>query len=984
MDEEGELETWEYQGGTFTNVSSWTEVGSKAIDKLDDESITSIASISSDSNYQNSLIFHVLKESSISVNANIDIDTLLFKRGFFYSNNGSAIEDSETSSINATWYSPLIILQKKYGKTLYTDFEANVPYSFYDSNRTFISGGTVFNVNNNIEIPSNAYYIRYSIGQGTIKDKINLSSINIFAKADKAKIIDPEKIFINEETLHEVLAKKANKEDINEVSNEVDSIADSFIEKTLITNIAPESSEWSKGFWNNGIVADGSTSSSPNVRWISPFINLENVEGEITSNLAGNYSYAFYADNEEVLSYGNDFKNSNPISKLENAKYLRVASGAGKSGEDSYTEGIAISALLSGRKVIDPVEILIENKALPEVLNEKANKGDIDNINTKVDSVLNLFKISKVSINISPDKSKWIKGFFYNNNGNIIEDSDTTSPNSRWLTDEIDILSYEPQITTDSSINLQYCFYDSTHTYISGGGNFNVNLPITIPSNAVYVRFANTQTAADQSSLEIQYNIFAIGDGYVIDPEEIHIGDQTLPEALDNVNIDEEVEFDKKWATISTNVNPLYGKHFFSIGDSHTAVGQFQKYIAQQAGASNHVIQASVIDGKTYFSFDDDADAHEQTIGQNDYMDKILTAIESGVNMDYLIFEDTHLTEWGEIDDSIKPIQITTKQGIYPDVFASRQEAINKVTNEIADIVSTLGINSDQAGFTLKYQTSASQVLKFGFSSGSALNGTYEVSVIVDGVSFTRTLTEGMTLEECVFDLNDYEYSEDVDWSNEHKGEHGYTEITLNYIGTKTEGFQVAILNVPDECNLQLTESPTITQVTADIVYMYYGVGTEGLNTASNWLTNSGNLLWKTPNLLIGAIKYLKEHMPNCKIIFLGLPGYRSQNIVATYDSDGSITNDGARRADNSIDYRAILNSSTQQNARIARNQTKKVAEYFGDIQYINVYANSEITPENAYELPDGTRTDYYDWYNSHCRTEGYNAWARCILQFIE
>ena len=31
--EAGLLDTWEYQGGTFTNVSSWAEVGSKAFDE---------------------------------------------------------------------------------------------------------------------------------------------------------------------------------------------------------------------------------------------------------------------------------------------------------------------------------------------------------------------------------------------------------------------------------------------------------------------------------------------------------------------------------------------------------------------------------------------------------------------------------------------------------------------------------------------------------------------------------------------------------------------------------------------------------------------------------------------------------------------------------------------------------------------------------------------------------------------------------------
>ena len=33
LDEAGLLDTWEYQGGTFTNVSSWAEVGSKAFDE---------------------------------------------------------------------------------------------------------------------------------------------------------------------------------------------------------------------------------------------------------------------------------------------------------------------------------------------------------------------------------------------------------------------------------------------------------------------------------------------------------------------------------------------------------------------------------------------------------------------------------------------------------------------------------------------------------------------------------------------------------------------------------------------------------------------------------------------------------------------------------------------------------------------------------------------------------------------------------------
>ena len=34
MDDAGQLETWEYQGGTFTNVSSWAEVGAKLLSEL--------------------------------------------------------------------------------------------------------------------------------------------------------------------------------------------------------------------------------------------------------------------------------------------------------------------------------------------------------------------------------------------------------------------------------------------------------------------------------------------------------------------------------------------------------------------------------------------------------------------------------------------------------------------------------------------------------------------------------------------------------------------------------------------------------------------------------------------------------------------------------------------------------------------------------------------------------------------------------------
>lgn len=773
---------------------------------------------------------------------------------------------------------------------------------------------------------------------------------------------------------------------------------------TYAVNIAPDKSEFKRGFFyaNNGnIIVDENTDSS-NAVWFSPLIEIVNISSdELITDSSANLRYAFYDVKKTYISGAGQFNKNIPITKPENAVYIRYSiwQGAVKDNASISVYNIFVQKT-EDVWVVDADKLKVGDKPVKQYVDDTINETVGDTKET-VEKLLPNFKSKTADptlTNIAPDKSLWKKGFFYINNGNIQEDAESTSPNVRWFTNEIDLSDKTGEITVENAKvgNVQYIFYDVSHVYISGG-LFSKSKPLSRPDNSVYVRFANTQPASGQSTYETQMNIYTYvipkTEDLVIDEMKIEVNGKTLPDALNEkmnkddvvaVTSDEEVVFDNRWAKISAIVNPLKGKHFFSIGDSHTAVGQLQKYIAEQAGATFHTIQPKVIDGVTYFSFDDNEKGQEQTIGQNNYMDIILTALNSDVTMDYLIFEDTHLTEWGEINNSIKPIQITSKQGVYPQVFATRQDALNKVKNEIADIVSTLGIDSEQAGFTLQYQSLASQVLKFGFSEGETLNMTGEVSVIVDGVKFTRTLTEGMTLEECVFDLNDYEYAEDVEWKNEHKGEHGYTEITLTYTGSLTSGWTIAKLEVPRGCNLQLIEEPTVESVLTNIVYMYYGTDISGLNTASNWRTAGGGLNWTTPNLLIGAIKYLKEQLPTCKIVFLGLPAYRSKDAVAEYDTNGNITNDGAKRADGTIDYRAILNSSTQKNGRIARSQTKKVAEYFGDIQYINVYANSEITPENAYVLPDGSRTSYYDWYNSHCKTEGYNAWGRCVLQFIE
>lgn len=811
-----------------------------------------------------------------------------------------------------------------------------------------------------------------------------------------------EQDYYDKTTTDEELKKRDNK--LTELDTEIENTRYGLKQEnvTHTVNISPDKSEFKRGFFysNNGSIIEDADTESVNALWFSQLIDISDISSnEITTDSAGNLRHAFYDANQSYISGSEQFNVNVPISKPETAKYFRYAIGQGEIKDNSLINIYSVFVQKTEEVwVVDADKLKVNERPIKEYIDETVEEN-IGNTKDTVDKLASNFKqqtADPVLTNIAPDKSLWKKGFFYTATGQVIEDADNTSINTRWFTDEIDLSDTTGQITTEEEGNIQYIFYDIAHSYISGG-MFSKIKPLDRPENAMFARFANTISASGESEFNAQINIYTYvipkTENLVIDETKIEVNGKSLPDALDEkinkddvvvVTSDEENDFDKRWATISTTVNPLKGKHFFSIGDSHTGVGQFQKYIAEQAGATYHTVQSKAIDGTTYYSFDDNEKAHEQTIGQNNYMDIVLTALNSGVTMDYLIFEDTHLTEWGEINDDIKPIQITTKQGVYPQVFATRQDALDKVKNEIADIVSTLGINSEQAGFTLQYLSSASQILKFGFSEGETLNMTGEVSVIVDGVKFTRTLTEGMTLEECVFDLNDYEYAEDVDWKNEHKGEHGYTEITLTYTGSLTSGWAIAQLEVPEGCNLQLIEEPTVESVLTNIVYMYYGADISGLNTASNWKTAGGGLNWTTPNLLIGAIKYLKEQLPSCKIVFLGLPAYRSQDAVAEYDDNGNITNDGAKRADGTIDYRAILNSSTQKNGRIARSQTKKVAEYFGDIQYINVYANSEITPENAYVLPDGKRTDYYDWYNSHCKTEGYNAWGRCILQFVE
>lgn len=233
--------------------------------------------------------------------------------------------------------------------------------------------------------------------------------------------------------------------------------------------------------------------------------------------------------------------------------------------------------------------------------------------------------------------------------------------------------------------------------------------------------------------------------------------------------------------------NPLYGKHFVCLGDSHKAMSSFLPYLASITGGIYHTTSEKNVDGVPHVFIDEIDRGVSKKAFPYDFAADIQSLIDAEIPIDYLIIENCHLGDKTKWDNAITSFPFVGYQKIvYPTKFNSLADLNSHLTNELwPSIILELGINDIKKSIEFQYLASASQTLVFSFTEGETLNTDVTVTIKFgeDGNPINTTLTTGMSLDECVSKINDWAFQEYSDWTNANKGTTGITEIDLSYSG---------------------------------------------------------------------------------------------------------------------------------------------------------------------------------------------------------
>ena len=454
--------------------------------------------------------------------------------------------------------------------------------------------------------------------------------------------------------------------------------------------------------------------------------------------------------------------------------------------------------------------------------------------------------------------------------------------------------------------------------------------------------------------------------------------------------VNAEISTEGMVTTDSRSNHPMYGKHFFAFGDSHTEghSRELWQVLCELTGAIYHTLFRKKVSDGTYHFFsattsttdysllidEEDTGIEVNCDGFNwaQYAHAAYTYAQSkGFHIDYILVENCHFNKWNFYNDdgSVKeniPIVLLNKTKVYSQIFENATAVMNFVSQDanIAKVVDELGFDSIDSSFDLRYGT-ASQELVFSFSNGNTLS-TDCVAKIHFGndtsKTISTTLSSGMSLTDCIDAINQWAFNEYSTWVNPSKGTQGNTKILLNY-SSEVGGDSSTIANfeVTNSANLVM-QQPTISVNATSWIHEYGLKDISGLRKSSSWLRSGGYVNWSLPNAMLGAMQYIGEHSPKTKFVFLGI---WNNEMKEEY-----------KYADNSVNPYDLIKSSSYQAGQTSKKSIKDIAELFG-WQYIDVDKLCGITPFNV------TPT-FNDYNNVHMKKDGYRVSAECIAKYIK
>lgn len=398
--------------------------------------------------------------------------------------------------------------------------------------------------------------------------------------------------------------------------------------------------------------------------------------------------------------------------------------------------------------------------------------------------------------------------------------------------------------------------------------------------------------------------------------------------------------------------NSLYGKNIYSLGDSLSVSGDWQKRLCKLTGAkfdSNLNYQNFSYGGTATYS------------GLNSGRDRAKKLVEyakKGNQVDYVFLEninDVNKVGTEDISTDGLPLMLGDVISFTDRVFGTYTECITYFRENINSIIG--GITPKVGSEIILYYSGEKTSTNINVIGSPKKSG--QITIIVGGRSYGIQVTANMTTKEVVNKILEYSYEGYTDElasdgvSVTFTALDASTSADVSFVDTDSTGIEVYLSIIGAASKVTLT-------------YGSLSLTTESWLNGDNWTKNYGTESWSTETLARvykGLIEYLQRELPTAKIIWL-IPTSCSYNYV-----------NGAKREDGTLDYEAAYSSNYATRYRKLCDFQKKICTMYG-IEYIDLNAVSGISFVNAYPL-------FYPNNNVHPNLLGYERWGECISRIL-
>lgn len=387
---------------------------------------------------------------------------------------------------------------------------------------------------------------------------------------------------------------------------------------------------------------------------------------------------------------------------------------------------------------------------------------------------------------------------------------------------------------------------------------------------------------------------------------------------------------------------------FWTIGDSLCSSNDWQERLCLDKGYTfysdlNILPEKSISRGGTTTSADEDDGGQQRAINLVSYKD------EKPIDIVFIQnYNDRSLQYVGTISDV--PFM---RSGVYyhPTIpgYTTPSALLDYLTNHLIDAVSDVPSEYQKRGMVVKFIAEGSGTdyngSKLVLSGSVTNNGT--VSITYGGTTYNIPVTSGMTTDEVISKLLDFNYGAGV---YDVKIDGNFAIYSPSHPERRITSFNTGSTGL----------SASIQDYVGPTVYNRFFAGKDSTewNDSTKWL----------PYLSLyaqykGLIQYLQESLPSASLIWLA--------PACIYADFG---NNQYKRADGTWDVDSYKASSVYQSYESLKTIQKTVSEYYG-IPFIDLEKLSGITLFNG--------SVYFYSNNIHPKLAGYQRWADFIAKYI-